>query len=102
MTTPADLMRDRAACADADAEMFFPVGHDIYAETAIAIAKDYCRRCPLIRACLTYALSNDVDGIWGGTTPAERVNLRRRHHIVAEQLDHDAYVRQAPLMEEVS
>lgn len=37
-----------------------------------------CRECRLQPACLDYALRHDVTGVWGGTTGAERVELRRR------------------------
>lgn len=38
-----------------------------------------CNACPFTRECLEYALTNDVSGIWGGTTDAERRRLRRVH-----------------------
>lgn len=44
----------------------------------LAMAKAACQRCPIIMDCLEYAmLARETDGVWGGTTPMERKNLRR-------------------------
>lgn len=44
----------------------------------IAKAKAVCADCPVVRACLEWALeSNQQDGIWGGTDEGERRRLRR-------------------------
>ncbi|MEU3516859.1 WhiB family transcriptional regulator [Streptomyces sp. NPDC006654] len=48
--------------------------HEVRAATAL------CSRCPLVRACLIWALDNPTltyDGIWGATTPAQRKKLRQ-------------------------
>ena len=56
-----------AACAGVDPEVFFPVvGGTPYP------AKQICRRCRVIDACLSWALENRPDGVWGGTTERER------------------------------
>ena len=34
-----------------------------------------CAICPILEACLTYAMRNEMYGIWGGTTPTERQAL---------------------------
>jgi hypothetical protein len=47
-----------------------------YDEEDVEPARAVCRRCPLAAACLDYALENEEHGIWGGTTPAERLALR--------------------------
>ena len=47
-----------------------------YDEEDVEPARAVCRRCPLATACLDYALDNEEYGVWGGTTPAERVALR--------------------------
>jgi WhiB family redox-sensing transcriptional regulator len=44
-----------------------------------ADAKEICSRCPVLAACLRWAIDTDErDGIWGGHTPKERANLLRR------------------------
>ena len=56
------MWRDRAACLDADPELFFPnSNHDT---TAVALA--YCNRCPVVAECREFARSNAREGIWGG------------------------------------
>jgi hypothetical protein len=45
----------------------------------VLAATALCRRCPLVRLCLIWALDNPAltyDGIWGATTPAQRRELR--------------------------
>lgn len=38
-----------------------------------ALAKGICFRCPVMIACLSFALrSHPVSGIWGGTTETQR------------------------------
>jgi WhiB family transcriptional regulator, redox-sensing transcriptional regulator len=73
-STTAPRWRDRAACAGADPELFFPVtpGDE-------AAAKAVCHRCPVAAACFTFAYGRPgTTGIWGGTTENERANYARR------------------------
>jgi WhiB family redox-sensing transcriptional regulator len=72
--------RDVAICQGEDPDLFFPIGNASSGPTLIQIdeAKAVCRRCPVRDQCLDRALRADpVDGIWGGTTEAERRSLRR-------------------------
>lgn len=65
-------------CVDVDPEVFFPKqSQPEYSEPAIAV----CRRCPFLHECLAYALTHDVDGVWGGTTAVQRDRLRDKHGI---------------------
>ncbi|WP_405652264.1 WhiB family transcriptional regulator [Streptomyces sp. RK9] len=69
----------RAACADADPELFFPVGTTGPAERDQEEAKRVCTRCPVRDQCLAYALgSGQTSGVWGGKDEAELAALRRR------------------------
>ena len=71
--------RDRAACRDVDPELFFPVGHAGPARRQIAAAKAVCHRCPVIDACLAWAMdAGREEGVWGGQDMTERRDLRRR------------------------
>lgn len=70
----APWMRD-ALCAEYPKRLFFPeLGG------SAARAKAVCGRCLVQVECLDYAM-NDPDafanGIWAGTTPAERKRLKR-------------------------
>lgn len=61
-------------CSRTDPGLWFPEpGED---ETP---AKVICGRCPVRAACLAYALdTNEQYGIWGGLSPKERREIRRR------------------------
>jgi len=40
-----------------------------------------CADCPVVRACLEYALDDDtLLGIWGGTSEQQRDQIRRRRN----------------------
>jgi WhiB family redox-sensing transcriptional regulator len=79
-----DDWRDRAACRDADPELFFPVSSIGPGARQIAEAKAVCARCPVRDRCLDYALANGLDhGVFGGTTDDERRQLIRRRAAVA-------------------
>lgn len=66
---------DDAACAEtANPDAFFS-----YEDWETEQAREICRRCPVIRDCLTWALTHKEHGIWAGTTPEQRQALRQRH-----------------------
>lgn len=60
-------------------EIFFPYGFDMQMyDLEIKSAKTICNRCPIKNDCLDYALEADEPfGIWGGTTPADRRQLKK-------------------------
>lgn len=45
-----------------------------------------CTSCPLQQPCLDYAITNDVQGFWGGTTYADRQELRKSRRIKAKSV----------------
>ena len=60
---PRSGWRARAACGDADLELFFPdrAGTDISAAQAI------CAGCPVLAECHEFAeATNQVHGVWAG------------------------------------
>ncbi|NGO45459.1 WhiB family transcriptional regulator [Streptomyces sp. YC419] len=68
----------RAACADEDPELFFPVGTTGPALHEVEAAKEVCARCPVSYQCLTWALdTGQTSGVWGGTCEEERAALLR-------------------------
>jgi WhiB family transcriptional regulator, redox-sensing transcriptional regulator len=70
--------RDHAACLRLDPELFFPVSTSGASLTEIEAARRVCQDCPVLTACLRWALDlGQVHGIWGGTTEEERRALRR-------------------------
>lgn len=79
-----DDWRDRAACRDADPELFFPISELGPGARQLTEAKAVCARCPVRERCLDYALDNGLDhGVFGGTTDTERRQLIRRRQTVA-------------------
>lgn len=76
--------RDKAACKGKDPELFFPPPVNPYTTreerrafderrlAAEAQAKAICGTCPVTRECYDWAIATDADGVWGGTTEAER------------------------------
>lgn len=72
---PPELPGARCARRDHDPELWFPANGD---RAAAKRAKAICWSCPVRAACLEWALgANERTGIWGGTTPNERRELRR-------------------------
>ena len=78
--------REQAGCIGvADPDVFFAAAPEM-APPARAV----CQQCPVLGECLAEALGRtELDGVWGGTTSAERRSMRagsRRHetmHAVA-------------------
>jgi WhiB family redox-sensing transcriptional regulator len=75
-----------ALCAQADPDFWFPShGQHKLGEKA----KRICAACPVRVPCLDYALAGAdtwggfVSGIWGGTTPREREQLRQARKAAA-------------------
>jgi WhiB family redox-sensing transcriptional regulator len=65
--------REAALCTSApDPDLFFPAGPE-----DLEPARRVCRTCPVAGACLAEALGRaEIDGVWGGTTSAERRTMR--------------------------
>jgi WhiB family redox-sensing transcriptional regulator len=46
----------------------------------VGAAKSVCATCPVVEACLWFAVENaEPFGVWGGHTPEERRPLVRKH-----------------------
>jgi len=58
-----------ARCTEIGTDAFFPEPN-----ASAARIIEVCRACPVQIPCLQYALTftDGVEGIWGGTTPAQR------------------------------
>jgi WhiB family redox-sensing transcriptional regulator len=80
MTAPVGgtAWMSRGACRGEDPDIFFPVGNAGPALTQTAEAKAVCARCPVMDACLDWALSRpERSGVWGGMSGEERDAIRR-------------------------
>lgn len=68
----------RVAC-QADPEVWWRSGSSSAAVADRAAAVEACGWCPVVGLCREYAVAADeVEGVWGGTTPAERRVLAGR------------------------
>lgn len=65
-----DWQRD-ALCAQADPDAWFPE----QSNPAPAQVFTVCGRCPVRRSCLAAALLRHEEGVWAGTTEADRRHL---------------------------
>jgi WhiB family transcriptional regulator, redox-sensing transcriptional regulator len=71
-----------ARCRDLAPKIFFPSDGP-----GVEVAKRYCAECLVKRACLEFALENQIHhGVWGGTSERERRRIakRRREKRLAE------------------
>ena len=79
MATYATDWRAAGACRSADPELFFPIATGVAVTvTQVRKAQRICAGCGVRQQCLDFAMQNsEVHGVWGGTTPEERVRTRR-------------------------
>jgi WhiB family transcriptional regulator, redox-sensing transcriptional regulator len=62
-------------CAEVDPELFYP---EVGETSKVAKAKAICAGCEIREACAAYAVRRgEAFGVWGGTTPMERQEMRR-------------------------
>ncbi len=79
MTDYATEWRAAGACLSADPELFFPIAEGSAADGQTSSALRVCAGCAVRQQCLDFAMTTgEADGIWGGTTPDERIRARRR------------------------
>ena len=67
---PGDLDWQRLSrCQRADPELFHPEAtkRSVQEEQADQVAADWCRRCPVVAACRSFAEDRGAVGVWGGT-----------------------------------
>lgn len=72
-----EYWRDKALCATIAPDIWFPeIGGSVQQQKAI------CAMCPVMAECLIAGWM-EQDGIWGGTTPAERRAVRKNQRAAA-------------------
>jgi len=74
---------EEASCRGKPASIFFPAfSHSQNEETRWALARKVCAECPVTRECLYLVIeledTDDKWGMFGGLTPEQRRDLRRR------------------------
>lgn len=82
-TEPISIDASSALCAEIDPDLWFPQaieqGLRKSSYEAANYAKSVCARCPLAFPCLITAIRNKEEhGIWGGSTPRERKNIKTK------------------------
>lgn len=78
-----------AACAGLDTEFFYPQ-QDKFEPGEAELLKRICVECPVMDACLEWAIASERYGVWGATTPMERFAIRKRHNIMVSDPSHRA------------
>lgn len=74
LAMPRQDWRDDALCAQVDTEIFFPEKGG-----STTLAMQVCAACPVRAECLRWAVdSEEQHGVWGGKSPRQRQELRRR------------------------
>jgi WhiB family redox-sensing transcriptional regulator len=72
-----EVWMEMALCREVGGDFWHPdegEGYTYATNRAVAI----CRDCPVRLQCLNHAMANnEMLGVWGGTTPAERKRMRR-------------------------
>lgn len=64
-----ELWENRAACGDADPNLFVPIQRGESAEPPplrVVQALAYCQACPVVRECGERRAKNGDQGVWGG------------------------------------
>jgi len=70
-----DESKELPACQVTDPEIWF-ADIDVGFNHA-RLAKKFCSACPVKKQCAEYAIAAlEPHGIWGGTTPRERIAVR--------------------------
>jgi len=67
----------RCATSKADPDIFFMDDKDEpnYDATKTRLALAICGQCPIQKQCLQFAIKEEMEGVWGGTTTKERKSI---------------------------
>jgi len=76
---------EKALCSTKNPELFFTDhGFETLSNPSAKVqrvwdaAKEICAQCPVMRECARDNLG-EIDGVWGGLDPAQRIQLRSQH-----------------------
>jgi WhiB family transcriptional regulator, redox-sensing transcriptional regulator len=72
---------DDARCKEIGLELFFE-DNETGQFVDVKKSKGICSGCPIVDICLEWALNHERHGIWGGTTPQERNEMRKKMNII--------------------
>jgi WhiB family redox-sensing transcriptional regulator len=80
-----------ATCRGIGVEFFYPE-YQSATSSEERKAKLICRDCPVVQACLEWGLAHESFGIWGGTSPRERMRMRKKLNVTVKQILSSDYV----------
>ena len=74
-----ELLAQEGLCRDKDPDLWFPEFDERTKEYGQQAAKAIavCDVCPIKEVCLAYGLEFEDYGVWGGTTPSQRREMRK-------------------------
>lgn len=93
MATPSklNLIRpdtfDNPLCAEVGTSFFYIDDDDDdtlkHSEKNLSynVAVDTCKKCSHIDACAEWGIHREKWGVWGGLTPPQRIQIRRKHKL---------------------
>lgn len=74
----AEVGLDHIPCAQAP-DLYYPDTNAENGAHSARLAKQACKSCPLLYKCGAYAIKyREEYGIWGGMSPGDRKNIRRK------------------------
>ncbi len=78
MSEYGEVNWELAECRDVYTDLFYSVEEERNANAYnnINALRSVCARCPIWKACLSYAFENESYGVWGGLTSMERQSFR--------------------------
>lgn len=96
-------VNDDMPCLKKNPEMFFgDFGTMTLSNPSVKIqarwnrAKAVCQTCPVMEQCARDNLG-EVEGVWGGLDPADRIEMRRKHSAAVHQLTGEKKLEYAEL-----
>jgi len=84
------MERETAACIGIDTELFY-LEQNMEAAAMHRKLAPICASCPLLVQCRDHAIRHELFGYWGGTSAADRKEIRRRMGIVVSRPELDAH-----------
>lgn len=79
------VWQDLANCKGLDTQQFFTQDNKKIYDNAPYLVR-VCDNCEVKKACLSYALYNNVQGWWGGTSDMQRIRMRKAFKIQAQDV----------------
>lgn len=68
---------EQAACRGVGSDIFY-IENNNEARTYMPTIRRMCGGCPILSECSSYAVWNEMHGVWAGMTPTERQLVRRK------------------------